>query len=167
MQLLQSYRQHITDVSQDRHLESMLQLENVFIAADSRPILFCQTDGMDQAKWAIPRYYPRGSQVQRISILESKCCTLNDYEPSPVNYRTWYIAWMYTIKMDILWISTYPISEEGGIPRWVYQNQSRGSSLFCLSRDCCSGYPEPSLGLEIWSESGFVGFEGSVFIFQV
>ena len=52
--MLQEYSSHIKDVQKDRALEGTLQTENIF--QSSKAILFIQTDGMDQAKWSVPRY---------------------------------------------------------------------------------------------------------------
>ena len=53
LEFVYAYKQHISDVQKDRALEELLQSED--LRSSCRPILFCQTDGMDQAKWAIPR----------------------------------------------------------------------------------------------------------------
>ncbi|CAE7479013.1 PIGB [Symbiodinium natans] len=52
---LRDYKVLVEDVQKDRQLESSLQTENVFLG--NKPILFLQTDGMDQAKWSVPRRY--------------------------------------------------------------------------------------------------------------
>ena len=53
MEFIHCYKQHIEDIQRQRSLQELLQSESVGMGA--RPILFVQTDGMDQAKWALPR----------------------------------------------------------------------------------------------------------------
>ena len=62
MALLHDYKAHIKGVQRDRMLEATLQGENIFMG--SKPILFVQTDGMDQSKWACPRLSLRSSKQQ-------------------------------------------------------------------------------------------------------
>ncbi|CAE7275062.1 unnamed protein product, partial [Symbiodinium sp. KB8] len=47
------YKDHIEAVQRDRNLEQQLQSES--LATSPRAVLFVQTDGMDQAKWSLPR----------------------------------------------------------------------------------------------------------------
>ena len=62
MALLHDYKAHIKGVQRDRMLEATLQGENIFMG--SKPILFVQTDGVDQSKWACPRLSLRSSKQQ-------------------------------------------------------------------------------------------------------
>ena len=54
LQHLQDYRDHLAAVAKDRQLECRSQSEDVW-GGSQKPVLFLQTDGMDQAKWALPR----------------------------------------------------------------------------------------------------------------
>ena len=56
-----AYKMHLEDVQRDRALEHAFQSENV-LANTSGAILFIQTDGMDQGKWALPRFGDRVSK---------------------------------------------------------------------------------------------------------
>lgn len=49
---VRAYKMHIQDVQADRALEHTLQSENIM---EGSAVLLLQTDGMDQAKWALPR----------------------------------------------------------------------------------------------------------------
>ena len=53
MEKVHAYKSHIELVQRDRSLEAVLQGENLF--TNDQAILFIQTDGVDQAKWALPR----------------------------------------------------------------------------------------------------------------
>ena len=60
MEFVYDYKNHLEDVQRDRSLEQMLQAENCF--SGNTPVLFVQTDGMDQAKWSVPRLCDRPSK---------------------------------------------------------------------------------------------------------
>ena len=51
---MREYKEHLRAVSLDRELEQHFQGLNP-INSD-RPVMFLQIDGMDQSKWALPRY---------------------------------------------------------------------------------------------------------------
>jgi hypothetical protein len=51
---IKEYKAHINQVMSDRALESSLKSMNP-LENSRQAILFCQTDGMDQAKWSVPR----------------------------------------------------------------------------------------------------------------
>ena len=60
MGFVYQYKRHLEDVQRDRSLEQMLQAEDCFTS--STPVLLVQTDGMDQAKWSVPRLWDRPSK---------------------------------------------------------------------------------------------------------
>ena len=58
---IQELKDHLKAVRMDRDLEQLLQSRDP-VTAD-RPCLFLQVDGMDQAKWSLPRiFHHRGSK---------------------------------------------------------------------------------------------------------
>ena len=54
MEFIHQFKQHMEDIQRERSLQELLESEN--LETGGRPILFVQTDGMDQAKWALPRW---------------------------------------------------------------------------------------------------------------
>ena len=69
LSLVYSYKEHIQAVQADRGLEELLQTENIFQSGSAPGILFLQTDGMDQAKWAVPRAGSDRSAKQTANIV--------------------------------------------------------------------------------------------------
>ena len=61
MGFVYDYKKHLEDVQRDRSLEQMLQSEDCFLT-NNTPVLLVQTDGMDQAKWSVPRLWDRPSK---------------------------------------------------------------------------------------------------------
>ena len=61
MSFVHEYKNHLQDVQRDRSLEQMLQSEDCFLT-NNTPVLLVQTDGMDQAKWSVPRLWDRPSK---------------------------------------------------------------------------------------------------------
>ena len=53
--MVDEYVNHLKDVQRDRSLECLLQTETLEAGGNSRAVLLVQTDGMDQAKWSLPR----------------------------------------------------------------------------------------------------------------
>ena len=53
MRYVAEYKEHLEAVQSDRNLEQQLQAES--LSTSPRAVLFIQTDGMDQAKWSVPR----------------------------------------------------------------------------------------------------------------
>ena len=53
LQYVHEYKEHIHNVTKDWAVQELLQTENIYDG--QTPILFCQTDGMDQAKCSVPR----------------------------------------------------------------------------------------------------------------
>ena len=74
LQHIHQYREHLRDVARDRSVETTLQSENIFTDGVSRPILFLQTDGMDQAKWSVPRYGPPQQSKQASMVVRFLAC---------------------------------------------------------------------------------------------
>ena len=58
LESVDAYVHHLQDVQRDRALESALQTQTLDHTASgaNRAVLLVQTDGMDQAKWSLPRH---------------------------------------------------------------------------------------------------------------
>ncbi|CAE7749170.1 unnamed protein product [Symbiodinium sp. CCMP2456] len=81
MTYVAEYKRHIESVQQDRNLEQLLQAE--CLGTSPRAILFVQTDGMDQAKWSIPRLGDKQPK-KTSSVVRKLQQILQD-----LNIRTW------------------------------------------------------------------------------
>ena len=82
LQYVHEYKDHLQSIQRDRSLEQMLQSEEVYV--NDTPVLFVQTDGMDQAKWGVPRYFADRPSKEMAKVVRCipKCAIM------PVRQRT-------------------------------------------------------------------------------